>query len=183
MLFTNVVVSVSVIAIAIAVGSLFPGHLVLTNSTVIRLQSSTTVLPDHDKPWARRVHMCQVLPVNFIFEITTQFHSPLGLNLKPLHFMHTTANQHGTKYYAVLLVVEATSFLAQVVLPGDLLLKVNEIELCSEADVFDFDSCTRAIMTAKGSRTLRFFRPNGSASHSLSVAELRLAVSPEAVPR
>ncbi len=154
-------------------------------STVIRLPSNASVLADHDKPWGRRVTSSLVLPVNFVFEITTQFQTSLGLNLKPLHFMNSTdSNTCGTPhYFAVIVVNEATTFLSHVVMPGDLLLKVNDIDLCGPAEIFDFDSCTRTITAAKLPRTLRFFRHNGSTSHSLNIAEIKLAMSETIVPR
>ena len=58
-----------------------------------------------------------------------------------------------------LTIVDATPFLASIISPGDLLVKINETDLALPGDKFDFDKATRAITSSLPPRILRLVRP------------------------
>ncbi len=133
------------------------------------------------RPWSKRIFGSQVLAANFTFDITFPHQNSLGLNLKP-HFITASQFCGNNMHFGALVVFDVTSFLSQLVFPGDLLIRVNDVNLCGPSDSFDFDAATKSITNAKSPRVLRFFRPNGSPSNSLCSAELKLALT-ELQPR
>lgn len=124
------------------------------------------------KFWAMRHSSVFVPTSGFCYDITFPHQQSLGLNLRPQHIMYGQVS--GAMFLGCLAVVDASAFLSTIVCPGDLLLRVNDIELFASGDVFDFDKMTRVITGAAVPRTVRFYRP--SDAPLLCPAELQLAL-------
>jgi hypothetical protein len=138
----------------------------------------TPSFPPLYNSWHRDVASYQTVSTAFTYDITFPHQNSLGLNLKPYYVSYSSGGLHKT--IGCLLVIDATPFLASIIAPGDLIIRINNISLPLPCDVFDFDAATRAITSAKAPRTIRFLRPYG-VTRLISPAEIMLFMSNDGV--
>lgn len=122
---------------------------------------------DYKRRFVERAASLFTPSATFAYDITFPFQHALGLNLTP-HFLQYSS-QGGKRVLGCCIVVEAlNAALNSLVLPGDILLKINDICLLgSSADGFNFDNVTKLIQNASVPRVIRFMRPAGSSVNLL----------------
>ena len=130
------------------------------------------------KSWIQRQSSAFVQTCGFCYDITFPHQQSLGLNLRPQHIMYSEGS--GAMFLGCLAVVDASAFLSTIVCPGDILLRVNDIELYASGDVFDFDKMTRVITSAAVPRTVRFLRSSDTPLLCPAELELALKITPAA---
>lgn len=131
----------------------------------------TPTIHSYNPNFQKEVQSYQMLSSSFCFEIIFPHQNSLGLNLKPHAISYSSSG--GFKSIGCLLVIDASAFLSSILSPGDIILRINDINLCQTGDKFDFDMATKAITSAKAPRNVRFLRSYGL-NYSLSPAEIML---------
>mmetsp|Transcript_9726 Transcript_9726/g.14658 ORF Transcript_9726/g.14658 Transcript_9726/m.14658 type:complete len:828 (+) Transcript_9726:64-2547(+) len=125
------------------------------------------------RAWNKRIQSSYTPSSSFCYEITFPHQNSLGLNLKPRSIYYSCGG--GTKHMGALVVVDATSLLSTIVYPGDIILRINDMNLTDIGESFSFDTCTSRITSTKPPRCVRFLRPLGP-YHTLSAAELGVSL-------
>jgi len=91
--------------------------------------------------WRDRCSSAYTQSVSFVYEVTFNHQNSLGLNLKS-HFIPFALGA-SKKQLGCLMVVESNPTLGVIVRPGDMLVKVNNIDLASANTAFNFDVATK----------------------------------------
>ena len=93
-------------------------------------------------PWKEAVFSAFTQTTSFAYEVTFNHQNSLGLNLKSHCIPYALGSSK--RQFGSLLVVEANA-LGTIIRPGDLLIKVNKIELASGDMTFNFENATRYV--------------------------------------
>lgn len=130
---------------------------------------------DISRRWMDRVSSSFALSAAFTYEVTFPTQQSLGINLK-VHGISYSAGSGGRILGCCIVVETINTKIASIILPGDILLKVNGASLLgSPKEGFDFDKVTQLISTAPSPRTIKILRPAGiSPNFCISPAEIFL---------
>ncbi len=139
------------------------------NLNIKKLESDVipTSFDAYEQSWAERTMTSYTPAVSFVYEISFSHTHSLGLNLKPVFIPYAIGL--AKRSLGCLMVVETNEKLGTIVRPGDILIKVNRLELVQPFGVFSFDQNTRSITQESAPRVVRFIRP---AAASISPCEV-----------
>jgi hypothetical protein len=129
------------------------------NAPMLCPDSFANLIAANTMPWPERTQSAFSISTAFSYEISFPHQNSLGLNLKPLSLTYPLGS--GSRTIGCLTIVDATPFLASVIMPGDILVRINSTELALPGHLFDFEKATKAITSAEPPRVLRFIRPSG----------------------